>query len=155
MLILYHLYSILFYSLSYPFLFSVKQNEQLKTEVSIMQDETEDSAQLVTNEEYEHPMSKLPWYSQWFYKLKRVVYLSCLFVPCICTFLHIFLLLAHKTTFSFCLHTKTHLFFACAQNDILFLLAHETIFCCYKTLCCCALIQIHILLRPTPRNHIF
>jgi len=33
-------------------------------------------------ENYQHPMSNLPWYWQWFHKIKRVVYLSCLFVPC-------------------------------------------------------------------------
>ena len=46
--------------------------------------QTEESLVLALDEEYEHPMAKLPWYLQWMYKLKRVVFLTFLFVPCAC-----------------------------------------------------------------------
>jgi len=39
-------------------------------------------AELDEKQEFEHPMKKLPWYMQFLYKLKRTIFLACLFMPC-------------------------------------------------------------------------
>ena len=57
-----------------------KEGEEALNSVTIDVEPGENSDDVA--KDYEHPMSKLPWYSQWFYKLKRIIYLGCLFVPC-------------------------------------------------------------------------
>lgn len=55
----------------------VKEDELVVQETAVVEDEEEKMVK-----KYEHPMNKLPWYLQWLYKLKRIVFLTCLFMPC-------------------------------------------------------------------------
>ena len=63
-------------------LYTIPDDTVIEEEVVVEEVDSEKNDDITVAKKFEHPLSKMPWYMQFLYKVKRMIFLACLFMPC-------------------------------------------------------------------------